>query len=114
YRSQIEQAVEILVDREGLDAPAALEWLGTAARAPGGPRGGGAHAGVGGGAPPRTGAPRPGRSGARPPTLSLPCTGGTRSCMRARPDGSCGAASLAERRPTVCRRPRAPAARPEP
>jgi hypothetical protein len=32
YRSQIEQAVEILVDREGLDAPAALEWLATAAR----------------------------------------------------------------------------------
>ena len=35
YRSQIEQAVEILVDREGLDAPAALEWLGTAARSSG-------------------------------------------------------------------------------
>jgi hypothetical protein len=27
HRSLIEQAVEILVDREGLDAPAALEWL---------------------------------------------------------------------------------------
>ena len=35
YRSQLEQAVEILVDREGLDAPAALEWLGTAARSSG-------------------------------------------------------------------------------
>jgi GAF domain/ANTAR domain len=35
YRSQIEQAVEILVDREGLDAPAALGWLGTAARSSG-------------------------------------------------------------------------------
>ena len=35
YRSQIEQAVEILVDREALDAPAALEWLATAARSSG-------------------------------------------------------------------------------
>jgi ANTAR domain/GAF domain len=35
YRSQIEQAVGILVDREGLDAPAALGWLGTAARSSG-------------------------------------------------------------------------------
>jgi ANTAR domain len=35
YRSQIEQAVEILVDREGLHAPAALEWLGAAARSSG-------------------------------------------------------------------------------
>jgi GAF domain-containing protein len=32
HRSLIEQAVEILVDREGLDASAALEWLGMAAR----------------------------------------------------------------------------------
>jgi hypothetical protein len=32
HRSLLEQAVEILVDREGLDAPAALEWLATAAR----------------------------------------------------------------------------------
>jgi ANTAR domain len=35
YRSQLEQAVEMLVDREGLDASAALEWLGTAARCSG-------------------------------------------------------------------------------
>jgi len=28
----IQQAVEVLVDREGLDAHASLEWLGTAAR----------------------------------------------------------------------------------
>jgi hypothetical protein len=32
HRSLLEQAVEILIDREGLDAPAALEWLATAAR----------------------------------------------------------------------------------
>jgi hypothetical protein len=37
HRSLIEQAVEILVDREGLDAPAALEWLGAAARSSGCP-----------------------------------------------------------------------------
>jgi putative methionine-R-sulfoxide reductase with GAF domain len=35
HRSLIEQAVEVLVDREGLDAPAALEWLGVAARSSG-------------------------------------------------------------------------------
>jgi hypothetical protein len=35
YRSLIEQAVAILIDREGLDASAALEWLGTAARSSG-------------------------------------------------------------------------------
>jgi ANTAR domain len=35
HRSVIEQAVEMLVDREGLDAEAALEWLGTAARSSG-------------------------------------------------------------------------------
>jgi ANTAR domain len=35
YRSQLEQAVEMLIDREGLDASAALEWLGTAARSSG-------------------------------------------------------------------------------
>jgi hypothetical protein len=35
YRSLIDQAVDILVDREGLDAPAALEWLGTTARSSG-------------------------------------------------------------------------------
>ena len=32
HRSLIQQAVEILIDREGLDAQAALEWLGAAAR----------------------------------------------------------------------------------
>jgi hypothetical protein len=37
HRSLIDRAVAILVDREGLDAPAALEWLGTAARASGCP-----------------------------------------------------------------------------
>jgi hypothetical protein len=37
HRSVIEQAVVILVDREGLDAPAALEWLRTAARSSGCP-----------------------------------------------------------------------------
>jgi hypothetical protein len=36
HRSLIEQAVTILVDREGLDAQAAMEWLGTAARSSGG------------------------------------------------------------------------------
>jgi hypothetical protein len=35
YRLLIEQAVEMLVDREGLDAPAALESLATAARSSG-------------------------------------------------------------------------------
>jgi GAF domain-containing protein len=35
YRTLIGQAVEILVHREDLDAPAALEWLGTAARSSG-------------------------------------------------------------------------------
>ena len=35
HRSLIEQAVRVLVDREGLDAPAALEWLGVAARSAG-------------------------------------------------------------------------------
>ena len=35
HRSLVDQAVEILVDREGLDAPAALEWLRTAARSSG-------------------------------------------------------------------------------
>src|SRR5207247_93946 len=35
YRSLIDRVVAILVDREGLDAPAALEWLGTAARSSG-------------------------------------------------------------------------------
>jgi hypothetical protein len=37
HRSMIEQAVEILVDREGLDAQAALAWLGAAARSSGCP-----------------------------------------------------------------------------
>ena len=37
HRSRIEQAVAILVDREGLEGPAALEWLGTAARSSGCP-----------------------------------------------------------------------------
>jgi hypothetical protein len=32
HRSLIEQAVQVLVDRKGLDAPAAFEWLATAAR----------------------------------------------------------------------------------
>jgi hypothetical protein len=36
YRSLIEQAVQVVVEREGLDPPAALEWLGTAARSSGG------------------------------------------------------------------------------
>ena len=35
HRSVIDRAVAILVDREGLDAPAAFEWLGTAARSSG-------------------------------------------------------------------------------
>jgi hypothetical protein len=35
HRSLLEQAVEVLVDREGLDAPAAFEWLATAARSSG-------------------------------------------------------------------------------
>jgi ANTAR domain len=35
HRSLIDRAVAILVDREGLDGPAALEWLGTAARSSG-------------------------------------------------------------------------------
>ena len=37
HRSLIEQAVAILVGREGLEGPAALEWLGTAARSSGCP-----------------------------------------------------------------------------
>jgi hypothetical protein len=37
HRSLIDQAVAILVDREGVDAPAAFEWLGTAARSSGCP-----------------------------------------------------------------------------
>ena len=48
HRSLIEQAVDILVDREGLDAPAALEWLATAARSSGRPPVELAHAVVGG------------------------------------------------------------------
>ena len=35
HRSLIEQAVQVLTDREGFDAPAALEWLGVAARSAG-------------------------------------------------------------------------------
>jgi hypothetical protein len=35
HRSLIQQAIQILVDREGLDAPAALGWLETAARSSG-------------------------------------------------------------------------------
>ena len=35
HRSLIDRAVVILVDREGLDGPAALEWLGTAGRSSG-------------------------------------------------------------------------------
>jgi ANTAR domain len=35
HRSLIEQAVQVLADREGFDAPAALEWLGVAARSAG-------------------------------------------------------------------------------
>jgi ANTAR domain len=35
HRSLIEQAVRVLVDRQGLDAQAALEWLGVAARSAG-------------------------------------------------------------------------------
>jgi hypothetical protein len=37
HRSLIEQAVAILLDREGLEGPAALEWLGTTARSSGCP-----------------------------------------------------------------------------
>ncbi len=35
HRSLVEQGVEVLVDREGMDAQAALEWLGVAARSAG-------------------------------------------------------------------------------
>jgi ANTAR domain len=35
HRWLLEQAMQIIVDREGLDAPAAFEWLGTAARSSG-------------------------------------------------------------------------------
>lgn len=35
HRSLLEQAVEVLVHREGMDAPAAFEWLRTAARSSG-------------------------------------------------------------------------------
>jgi hypothetical protein len=35
HRSLIDRALAILVDREGLDGPAALQWLGTAARSSG-------------------------------------------------------------------------------
>ena len=35
HRSLLKQAIEILVDREGLDTPAAMEWLGTTARSSG-------------------------------------------------------------------------------
>jgi ANTAR domain len=35
HRSLLEQAVQLLVDHEHLDRPAALEWLGTAARSSG-------------------------------------------------------------------------------
>jgi hypothetical protein len=35
HRSLLEQAVQVIVDRQGLDAPAAFEWLGTAARSSG-------------------------------------------------------------------------------
>jgi hypothetical protein len=35
HRSLLVQAVEILVDREGLDTPAAMDWLGTTARSSG-------------------------------------------------------------------------------
>src|SRR5918992_2307107 len=52
HRSVIDQAVAILVDREDLDGPAALEWLGTAARGSGGPLVQMAPAGGGGGPPP--------------------------------------------------------------
>jgi hypothetical protein len=48
HLSLIEQAVEILVDREGLDAPAAFEWLATAARSSGSTLVQVAHAVVGG------------------------------------------------------------------
>lgn len=48
HRLLIEQAVEILVDREGLDAQAALAWLGVAARSSGYPLIQMAHAVVGG------------------------------------------------------------------
>jgi ANTAR domain len=48
HRSLLEQAVEILVDREGLDAPAALAWLGAAAKSSGSTLVEMAHAVVGG------------------------------------------------------------------
>jgi hypothetical protein len=48
HRSLLEQAVQIIVDREGLDAPAAFEWLGTAARSSGSTLVQMAHAVVGG------------------------------------------------------------------
>jgi ANTAR domain len=48
HRSLIEQAVQLLVDREHLDPPAALEWLGTAARSSGRALVEVAHAVVGG------------------------------------------------------------------
>ncbi|HEX2159968.1 MAG TPA: ANTAR domain-containing protein [Actinomycetes bacterium] len=35
HRSLLEQAVQVIVDRQGLDAPAAFEWLGTAAKSSG-------------------------------------------------------------------------------
>jgi ANTAR domain-containing protein len=48
HRSLIEQAVQLLVDREHLDPPVALEWLGTAARSSGRALVEVAHAVVGG------------------------------------------------------------------
>jgi ANTAR domain-containing protein len=48
YRSLLEQAAAILIDREGLDAPAAFEWLETAAKSSGSTLVEMAHAVVGG------------------------------------------------------------------
>ena len=105
HRSLLERAIAVLVHRESMDAQAALEWLG---RRPG-------RRGVRwprwpmmsspARRSPPTGAPRPRRSGTPPPTLRLRRTAGTRSCMRARPDGMSGEARLAGRRPSACRQP---------
>ena len=104
HRLLIEQVVEILVDREGLDAQAALAWLGAVARSSEYPLIQMARDVVGGAPMPSDRLPRPGRSGARPPTSRSPHIAGTQSCTRERPEATSGAVSPAEPRPNVCRR----------
>jgi ANTAR domain-containing protein/GAF domain-containing protein len=105
HRLVIEQAVEVLVDREGLDAQAAFEWLRTAARSSACEVVEVAGEVVGGAPLPSDRLAQAKAQRHEDVDREVAAHRRDSSCTRARPDVTSGAARLAERRPSVCKRP---------